>query len=102
MVTNRPKLGTTRDDAVATWSEMGRNLAAVEALVASLELDERGHALAELARTLAITLDNGAGLATAGISKELRSVLDALQPVETDSDDDFFDTLPSSVGNRKN
>lgn len=45
-------------------------------------------ALASVARMLAATLDAGAGLATAGITKEYRQVLDALTEV-TDAGDSF-------------
>jgi len=63
-------------------------LDATEALIASLELDERGLVLAEVARSLARTLDGEVGREAAGIAKELRVTLSELMPEVVDDDDD--------------
>lgn len=48
-----------------------------------------GEALAEMAFTLARTLDDGAGLATAAVSRELRATLVELARLGVDDDDDL-------------
>ena len=64
-----------------------------------------GEALAEVAFTLAKTLDEGAGLAVAAVSRELRANLVELARLEVPSDDDAFGdalsipTLPTEVRN---
>lgn len=79
------------------------NRAAVEACTEQLRrdqpLDAHDEALARLAVTLAEYLDDGAGMATAAVSKELRATLAALTAKEVDdSDDEIFGAdLPAPV-----
>ena len=80
------------------------NHAAVDALIVSLRrekaLDTHDEALGRLALTLADALDEGAGMATAAVSKELRATLAALtrKEVDPDADDPIFGTdLPATV-----
>lgn len=57
-----------------------------------------GEALAEMAFKLARTLDEGAGLATAAVNRELRANLVELARLEvTGDDDDFGDALSEPV-----
>lgn len=56
-----------------------------------------GEALAEMAFTLARTLDQGAGLAVAAVNRELRANLVELARLGVDSDDDFADDLSTPV-----
>lgn len=49
-----------------------------------------GESLAEMAFTLAHTLDEGAGLAVAAVNRELRTTLVELVRLEVPSDDDDF------------
>lgn len=59
-------------------------------------------ALVATALTLARKLDDGAGLATAAVARELRSVLDVLTKTEGGDDDDlnaFVSGLSSPLGN---
>jgi hypothetical protein len=83
------------------------NHEAVTALLESLRQDGArdtlDEALGTLALTLASALDEGAGMATAAVSKELRATLAALTRKETDVDDDdpiFGADLPTSVRHR--
>lgn len=46
-----------------------------------------------LALTLARALDDGAGLATAAVARELRAVLSELEPVEADEPDALDDLI---------
>jgi hypothetical protein len=50
-----------------------------------------GEALAEMAFTLARTLDEGAGLAVAAVNRELRANLVELARLGVPSDDDFVE-----------
>lgn len=52
-------------------------------------LDKPDASLMALALTLARTLDDGAGMATAAVSKELRATLSQLTPEEHHDDDGF-------------
>lgn len=52
-----------------------------------------GESLAEMAFTLARTLDDGAGLAVAAVNRELRANLIELSRMGVDGDDDFDDQL---------
>jgi hypothetical protein len=52
-----------------------------------------GEALAEMAFTLARALDDGAGLATAAVNRELRATLETLALFEAGGDDDLDDEL---------
>lgn len=56
-----------------------------------------GEALAEMAFTLARTLDNGAGLATAAVNRELRANLVELARMGVPDDDDLEDQLSTPV-----
>lgn len=71
--------------------------AAIDAYLASLDLDERGEVLAAVARNLAVTLDIGAGLAAAAVSKELREVLAALGGDDV-GDGDAFSAWEAQLG----
>lgn len=68
------------------------NVASVLGLLESLRreqpLDARDEALGQLALTLAGSLDSGAGMATAAVSKELRATLADLLKDRHDGDDD--------------
>ena len=57
-----------------------------------------GESLAEMAFTLARTLDDGAGLAVAAVNRELRANLAELARMEVSGDDDEFgDALSAPV-----
>ncbi len=56
-----------------------------------------GEALAEMSFALARLLDDGAGLATAAVSRELRANLMELSRLADDGDDDLADELSSPV-----
>jgi hypothetical protein len=82
------------------------NRDAVTSLLASLRqdgvLDTHDEALGRLALTLADALDDGAGMATAAVSKELRATLAVLtrKEVEPDEQDPIFGTdLSAQVRN---
>jgi hypothetical protein len=69
---------------------------ALEALIADLKQSgwtSRQEAAASVARMLAQTLDAGAGLATAGVTKQYREVLAELAPEVTDDGDDGIERL---------
>lgn len=66
----------------------------VEALVTAHPM---GEALAEMAFTLARTLDEGAGLAVAAVNRELRANLVELARLGVDGDDDLDDQLSTPV-----
>jgi hypothetical protein len=65
-----------------------------------------GEALAEMAYTLARTLDEGAGLAVAAVNRELRANLVELARMAVDDDDDLDSRLstplPAAVRNSEN
>lgn len=89
-----------RDDA-----PKGRVADALEKLLGTLDLDELGDTRAALARSLALKVDQvlyhdspEAAKAMAGISKELREVLEAIQEASDDSAD-YVDGLFAPVGN---
>lgn len=76
----------------------------VEKLLASLDLDEAGRARAAIALALASKLDEASlsdsgtiAMATAGIAKELRAVIDATLAAGNPGDD-FIADLFSPVG----
>lgn len=54
-------------------------------------------ALAEIAFTLAESLDKGAGLAEAAVSRELRAVLAELASVTSEDDDNLTASLSAPV-----
>jgi hypothetical protein len=56
-----------------------------------------GEALAEMAFKLAQTLDEGAGLATAAVNRELRANLVELARMGVSDDDDLEDRLSTPV-----
>lgn len=56
-----------------------------------------GEALAAMAFALARSLDDGAGLATAAVSRELRATLVELSRLAVDADDDLEDRLSTPV-----
>lgn len=55
------------------------------------------HALVATAITLARKLDEGAGMATAAVAKELRATLDAIL-ARPDTEDDDLDAFVNSLG----
>ncbi len=57
-----------------------------------------GEALSEMAFALARLLDEGAGLATAAVNRELRANLVELTRLAVDSDDDLADELSTAIG----
>ena len=57
------------------------------------DLDDKKSALSEVAVVLARTLDDGAGLATAAVARELRATLEALIKETTTNDDTQFNDL---------
>lgn len=90
---NRPDRGNR--DAVA---------AVLAALRDDVTLEPHDEALGRLALTLAETLDDGAGMATAAVSKELRSTLAALtaKAPKGDTDDDIFgNDVPATIRDTK-
>ena len=66
----------------------------IEALVT---VHPMGEALAEMAFTLARTLDQGAGLAVAAVNRELRANLVELASMAEDDDDDLEDRLSAPL-----
>lgn len=74
-----------------------------ESLAGIPEVAPAHAALVATALTLARKLDEGAGLATAAVSRELRSTLDVLTKQEGDDDDDalsdFVSRLSAPMGN---
>ena len=56
-----------------------------------------GEALSEMAFALARALDEGAGLATAAVNRELRANLLELSRLAVDGDDDLADELSAPV-----
>jgi hypothetical protein len=67
------------------------------ALIAVLELDERGTALAGVALTLAAFLDEGAGMATAAVARELRATVEALTDDGGDAADDALEGMSTPI-----
>lgn len=74
--------------------------AAVEATLARLDADPATDARAQLALTLADSLDAGVGMATAAVSKELRATLTELEQAGGGDDelDTFLAGLSASMG----
>ena len=84
----------------------GSNVAAVTELLATLRratpIDTAGEALGRVAITLAARLDNGAGMDTAAVSRELRSTIAQLtKDGDGDDDDDWTSALPAAVWDAK-
>lgn len=78
------------------------NVSRVTDLMGSLRtataLDTRDEALGQLALTLARQLDEGAGMATAAVARELRATLAELTRDRDDGDDDDWTAgLPPAV-----
>jgi hypothetical protein len=77
------------------------SLSVEDAVRASLEVAPEirpGHgALVATALTLARKLDDGAGMATAAVAKELRATLDAILK-EASDDDDGLDSFVNGLG----
>lgn len=71
----------------------GPNEKAVRATLRRLEVSITDDALARLAITLAKTLDNDAGMATAAVSRELRATLSELEGRHGATDTDDFGRL---------
>lgn len=69
----------------------------VERLISTLDLDERGDAFAGVALTLAGYLDEGAGMATAAVARELRATVEALTSDGGDAADDVLAGLSTPV-----
>lgn len=76
----------------------------IRAVLGEVELDSLGEARAEIALTLARKLDQAStdhsgpmAMSLAGISKELRAVLDSILE-QTAQNDDFIAGLYASVG----
>lgn len=80
--------------------EYGPVEGAVRGDVDALELvSPMGRSLAETAFNLARTLDNGAGMATAAVARELRETLKTLAEAAGDDDSgDLFARLSTPVG----
>lgn len=67
----------------------GRNEKAVRATLRRLEVSPTQDAVGSLAISLAICIDEGAGMAMAAVSRELRAALSQLEARSGGSDDDF-------------
>ena len=98
------KKAAAKRPAAKKAPEVLPNRRAVVATLAQLEADPATDARAQLALTLADSLDAGAGMATAAISKELRAVLAELE--EGGGGPDDFDVfvagLSGKVGDSQN
>jgi hypothetical protein len=86
----------------ATESDDDRPSLSVEAAVRATldeapEISVAHRALAATALTLARKLDDGAGMATAAVAKELRATLDAILK-EAGNDDDGLDGFVNGLG----
>jgi hypothetical protein len=66
-------------------------------IAALVTLHPMGEALAEMAITLARSLDEGAGLATAAVNRELRANLLELARMAVDDDDDLDAALSTPI-----
>ncbi len=81
------------------------NVVRIDQLLESLRrdgaFDTRDEALGQLALTLAAQLDDGAGMATAAVARELRATLADLTKDRSgdDDDDDWSAQLPAAVRN---
>lgn len=76
----------------------GPNRDAVSRLLAGIDLDAHQAAQAAVALTLARQLDDGAGMATAGIAKQLLATLELIVGPSEDDDDDLVGRLRAPVG----
>jgi hypothetical protein len=68
-----------------------------EDVAALMSAHPMGESLAEMAFALARVLDDGAGLATAAVNRELRANLTELSSLAADDDDDLADELSAAV-----
>jgi hypothetical protein len=66
-------------------------------ITALISAHPMGEALAEMSYALAHALDEGAGLATAAVNRELRANLMELARLAVDDSDDLADELSSPV-----
>lgn len=106
-MTDKSRRGRSRAAASTTDSDAtqgdGRPALSVEASVreslegVTSEAPEHA-ALVALALTLARKLDDGAGMATAAVGKELRSTLDQIFKVRGAGDDDGLDDFVNGLG----
>lgn len=79
-----------------------RVLALLDSLRQASPVDTRDEALGQLALTLAKTLDEGAGMATAAVARELRATLaDLARDRDDGDDDDWTSGLPAPVWDAK-
>lgn len=91
---NLPRSDTDRDDdrpSLSVEDEVRATLADAP------EVSVAHRALVATALTLARKLDDGAGMATAAVAKELRATLDAILK-EADDDDDGLDSFVNGLG----
>jgi hypothetical protein len=82
----------------------GRNEKAVRATLRRLEVSPTNDAVGSLAISLAICIDEGAGMAMAAVSRELRAALSQLEARTGGIEDDFdklLAELSPKVGNTK-
>lgn len=93
---------TDRDDLAGDSPELSVEVAVRNTLDGLPELTPAHVALVSLALTLARKLDEGAGLATAAVGRELRATLDVLTKGDGDDSDDefagFIASLSSPLG----
>lgn len=68
-----------------------------EDIAALVTAHPMGEALTEMSYNLARVLDQGAGLATAAVNRELRANLTELSRLAVDDGDDFADDLSAPV-----
>jgi hypothetical protein len=79
-----------------------RVLALIESLRQASPVDTRDEAIGQLALTLAKALDEGAGMATAAVARELRATLaDLARDRDDGDDDDWTSGLPAPVWDAK-
>jgi hypothetical protein len=69
-------------------------------VAALISVHPMGEALAEMSFNLARALDEGAGLATAAVNRELRANLMELSRLADDGNDDLADELSTPVRDR--
>ena len=81
--------------------DSGPILRATTVHLAELDIDPNVSPLAAVALNLAAYLDAGAGLASAGVSKELRAVLAQLEPAEQPDADPELDELLAPLEHAK-
>lgn len=85
-------------------ASQGRNEKAVRSTLRRLEVSPTDDAVGSLAISLAICIDEGAGMAMAAVSRELRAALSQLEARTGGTEDDFdklLAELSPKVGNAK-